>query len=251
MKILFSSIAAALSIFSLISTPIAMNALETQTVSSDYETIAQALAELNSYATIQESLKIQDPDIAYAMKKAELMADLLISSTGKLKYDLCPSIKSAFIPAHPEEYEVNMSKVLDHLNASWQPFFDSVKAPDNTNFLIDLVLHSIFGLGIDVQITDRHAKVAVLGSMLSPYNQGPVGDCFAVNNVLRDHDEYYKHSADDFKSIVMHGYLKRLVNESPDYFFFLPILADDDRDQLFTITAHKNLRIYMQVALFS
>ena len=50
--------------------------------------------------------------------------------------------------------------------------------------------------------------------MLAPYNQGPVGDCFAVNDVIRDHTEYYRHMAMDCASIVMKGYVERPVNSS-------------------------------------
>jgi hypothetical protein len=39
-----------------------------------------------------------------------------------------PSVKAAFISAQPQEWEVNMGKVLDQLDTSWQAFFATVKA---------------------------------------------------------------------------------------------------------------------------
>ncbi len=198
--------------------------------------IQQALKSLNEYASIQRGLNLQNPDLAYAMRKALVMADLLVKSDGRLNVTLCPLVKSAFIPATPEEYEVNMGRVLDQLDSSWQAILSNVKAPNNPNSVSALVLRALFSLRLDQPITDRHAKVAVIGAMLAPYNQGPVGDCFAVNDVIRDHQEYYRHAAEDYASIVMQGYVKRLVNDHVDYFFFLPVLTDDDRNQPFSLT---------------
>jgi hypothetical protein len=198
--------------------------------------IQQALGELNQYAKIQKDLNIQNADLAYGMKKALLIADLLLDPQDKLKIDLCPTIKSLFISTHPEEYEINMSRFLDNLDPSWQSFFDQIESPKDPNCLSCISLRALFSLGPKQPLTDRHAKVAVLAAMLAPYNQGPVGDCFAVNDVIRDHHEYYRHIAEDCTSIVMKGYVERPVNGISDYFFFLPILADDDRDQPVEIT---------------
>ncbi len=190
--------------------------------------IAQALAEWNVYATLQNALKVQNGDIASAMKKALLAADLLIQADGSLDIGSVSLVKSAFISSQPQEWEVNMGKVLDQLDTTWQSFFSTVKAPLATNQVATIALKGMFSLSPSQRVTDRHAKVAVLAAMLSPYNQGPVGDCFAVTDMIRDHQEYYKHAAEDYASIATNGYLQRPVNGSNDYFFFLPSLADDD-----------------------
>jgi hypothetical protein len=199
--------------------------------------IEDARTQLKAYITLQKTLKIQNAVIAYGMKKALTMADLLVSADGLLNLSLCQAVKSAFISTKPEEYEVNMSKVLDQLDTSWDSLFQNTRAPKDPSTITSLLLHSLFGLAPDQPVTDRHAKVALLAAMLAPYNQGPVGDCFAVNAVIRNHREYYRHAAEDYRSILMFGYIDRPVNNHPDYFFFLPILADDDRDKLFAITS--------------
>jgi len=198
--------------------------------------IQQALSQLQQYSDIQKSLNIQNPDIAYAMRKALTMADLLVKTDGTLDISSCAAIKSAFISSHPEEYEVNMRKVLDQLNSSnWQTFFANIQAPSDTN-VGNFALRALFSMDPITPMTDRHAKVAVLAAVLAPYNQGSVGDCFAVNDVIRDHEEYFRSAAQDYRSIVMNGYIERPVDTVTDFFFFLPILADDDRDQPFTLT---------------
>lgn len=221
---------------SAISIPIISHAA-TQQAPADQSTLQQALSLLDQYKTLQNSLKIQTADVAYGMKKALIMADLLIDSDGTLNINLCPSLKRSFIPSEPEEYEVRMEKVLDQLDISWQSFFTNITAPQDSTHVGNIALRALFTLKSTDTITDRHAKVAVLSALLSPYNQGPVGDCFAVCDVIRDHDEYYRHAAQDYQSTIMQGFIERPVDNALDYFFFLPALADDDRNQSFNLTA--------------
>ncbi len=199
--------------------------------------ILQALKQLKNYANTQTQIPIQNSDLAYAFKKALVIADLLINSDGSLNLAIRPSIKLAFKLYNPKEFEANMGKFLDHMDPSWQPFFDTVSAPQDPNGAGSLALRALFGLAPDQPLTDRHAKVAVLSALLAPENQGPVGDCFAVSAVIRDHDEYYRHSADDYRTLVASGMVQRPVNGTVDSFFFLPVLADADRNQTFQISA--------------
>lgn len=198
--------------------------------------IQQALTALSQYQQAQQAAGLQDPNIACSMRKAIVLADLLIDSTGQLNVSLCPSLKAAFIPANPLEYEVDMARVLDQLDSSWQPFFDAISAPADHS-LSSLLLRALFSMQVSDTITDRHAKMGVLAAMLSPYNQGPVGDCFAVAEVITDHEEFYQHAANDYAEMVQKGYLTRSVNGQPDNFFCLPVLADTDREQPFNIDA--------------
>ncbi len=185
--------------------------------------IDQAVSHLDSYAASQKQAGIQDPDLAYQMRKALLMADLLFDAQGMLQLDQTNAVKAAFLPAPSLDYEVNMARVLTSLDNSWKSFFDGISAPAN-----DIILRGLFSTET---VTNRHAKVAVLSALLAPYNQGSVGDCFAVADLVRDHTEYYRHTAEDCRSIVMNGYVARPVNNSVDYFFYLPSLADDDLRQ--------------------
>jgi hypothetical protein len=215
--------------------PILSTAVETQ-LPTPQQVIESALTELQSYAKLQQSLGIQNADLAYGMRKSLVMANLLINANGSLDTSLCPLVKSTFISStNPEEYEVNMSKILDQLNASWETFFASM--PASSNATGSLVLRGLFSLNPSIALTDRHVKVAVLAAMLSPYNQGPVGDCFAVNDVIRDHEEYYRHAAEDYLSVILNGSIARPVDGSTDYFFFLPDLADTDRNQTFSLSS--------------
>lgn len=191
-------------------------------------TIDQALAGLNQYAEVQKNLNVQDPDLSYGMRKALVMADLLFDQNGKLNLDSIKLVAAAFIPSQPTDFEANMARLLNELDATWQPFFDRVTAPANS-----LVLEALFSTKT---ITDRHAKVAVLAALLAPYNQGSVGDCFAVADVIRDHTEYYRNAAEDYRSIVMNGYVERPVNGSTDHFFFLTQLADTDLNNQISLT---------------
>jgi hypothetical protein len=209
--------------------------VKTDTPPQQQHPIQVALDSLTNYANVQRTLTIQNPDIAYAMRKALVIADLIIQTDGTLNISLCPSVKASFIPSNPEEYEVNMGKVLDQLDASWQGVFANIQAPTDPNSVSSLVLRGMFSLAPNQPLTDRHAKMAVLAAMLSPYNQGPVGNCFAVNDVIRDHQEYYRHAVEDYQAIAMNGFIQRPVNNTRDNFFFLPILADSDRDQPFNL----------------
>jgi len=199
--------------------------------------ITQAVAALNQYKSVQASVKIQNVDLAYAMRKAVVLAQLLIGPDGKLNFALCPAIKSAFVPQNPLKYEVNIGRVLGLLNASWQPFFDKITKPKDPTSLANNLLRGLFGLRSDEAVTDLHAKLAVLASLFAPYNQGSVGDCFAVADLIRDHEEYHKHSADDCAQLVQKGYITRTVGTVPDNFFFVAVLADDDASAAFALDA--------------
>lgn len=186
--------------------------------------VDRAVAELEAYAQLQKKVSVQDPDLAYGMRKALMMADLLFDESGKLLLERASDIKQGFLPSLSEDYEVDMNRVLGVLNASWQPLFDAIKAPSDS-----LLLQGLFSTQ---KISDRHAKVAVLAALLAPYNQGSVGDCFAVSDVIREHEEYLKKSAGDYASIVQNGYVERMVDEKAEHFYFLLQLADDDRGQV-------------------
>lgn len=207
----------------------------TQAVAHNQQ-IDQAVAQLNQYRQLQSNLKLQDPDLSYGMRKALVMADLLFTTDGQLNLSLIPDVKAAFVPQNPEEFEVNMGKVLDQLDAVWQHFFAGVTLPKDPAGVAMSSLRAFFSAGPQTTLTDRHAKVAVLAAMFAPYNQGPVGDCFAVSDVLRDHKEFYQHAANDYAALVMNGYLTRPVDNKSDYFFYLPVLADDDRENQVAIT---------------
>ncbi|MBX9744657.1 MAG: hypothetical protein K2X08_05540, partial [Chlamydiales bacterium] len=210
--------------------PVIVNATVPNPVitTAEQSAIQQALSQLDVYTTMQQTLRVQTADVAGAMKKALLVADLLIQADGSLDLSSCSLVKTAFISCQPQEWEVNMGRVLDQLDTAWQSFFASVKAPTIVNQVPTMALKAMFSLSPSQVLTDRHAKVAVLAAMLSPYNQGPVGDCFAVTDMIRNHQEYYKHAAQDYASVVANGYIERPVDSSVDDFFFLPILADDD-----------------------
>ena len=199
--------------------------------------IQQAVDQLNAYASLQKALAVQNSDLAYAMKKALIAADQLIQADGTLNIALASAVKAALVPSSPLEWEANMGKVLDQLDTTWQAFFATVVAPNPANQVAQIALKAMLSLSPSQAVTDRHARVAVLAAMLSPYNQGPVGDCFAVNDVIRDHQEYYKHAAVDYQSIVTNAYIARPVNGALDYFFFLPTLADEDLSQTFHLSA--------------
>lgn len=197
--------------------------------------IQQAVSDLNQYRLIQQQAGIQDPNIAYAMRKAIVVADLILDPTGNLNLSLVPVLKSSFIPVKPLEYEATMGRVLDQLDLSWQLLFNSISAPKSSNALSNLIIRSLLSLKASDTISDRDAKLAVLASMLAPFNQGPVGDCFAVADLVRDHDEYYQHTAKDLASVIQSGNLTRAVGAANDYFFFLPTLADNDVITPFTL----------------
>lgn len=211
--------------------------------------IQKAVAQLDQYHQAQIRAGIQEPNLCYAMRKALILADLLVDASGKLRADICQQVKPYFISSQPLEYEQNISRVLDILDSSWQSFFDAVKKPQNQSYA-NLILRALFSLSAKDMITDRHAKVAILSAMFAPENQGPVGDCFAVADLIRDHQKYFKHSAQDYAEIVQKGYLTRLVNTQDDNFFFLPTIADIDCDKTFHIDTAGNIKS-ANIALFN
>ena len=103
------------------------------TLAAKQDAVNQAVSKLNDYAAMQQSLNIQNSDLAYAMRKAFVMADLLVHPDGSLDFAMCPLVKSAFISAQPEEYEVNMAKVLSQPKSAWPAILTSGNAPHDLN----------------------------------------------------------------------------------------------------------------------
>lgn len=207
------------------------------TRAAEDSTITQAIDALNQYATLQKKIGIQNADLAYAMRKALVLADVLIGQDGTLNLTSIQAAKAAFVPDHPLKYEVTIGHVLDQLDASWQPFLDSVVAPSKSAVAANTVLRGLFGLNAKDVVTDRHAKVAVLSALFAPYNQGPVGDCFAVAGLERDHEKFFKHAANDYAQIVQHGFVTSTVGVVQDNFFFVNVLADSDISNVFYLNA--------------
>lgn len=203
--------------------------------------IQDALSRLNAYTAVQEQMNIQDADLAYGMRQALEMAELLISSEGHLDPSMGSRVANALITAPILEYELNMREVLEKLDATWIDFFDQITAPQEEALQSQLALRALFRLKHDEVLTDRHARVAVLSAMLAPYNQGPVGNCFAVAAMLRHHEDYFRHAATDYAALVMRGYLTRTVDQEVEYFFFVPTLADGDREKTFSLSQKGDL----------
>ena len=98
MKIL-SSVLMTLVAVSVFNVPSGTIVYADQTSLSD-SAIQTALVELNQYTDIQKHLNIQNADLAYAMRKALVMADLLLDAEGKLNLKFMSSCKiPAFISA--------------------------------------------------------------------------------------------------------------------------------------------------------
>lgn len=232
--------AATLIVFSSFLIPLESKTAVTQ-VSSDQMAIQQAIADLNQYKQMQKKLGIQDAELSYGMKKAIVLADLLLTPSGTLNFSRCGLLKSYFVPEDPEEYEMNIERILDKLDGSWEDYLDRIFKPEDHTGVSSQIIKAMLGIPPGETVTNRDAKKAVLTSLFSPYNQGPVGDCFAVSDLIRDHNEYYRHSAKDYAEIVQYGYLRRMVNDAPDNFFFLPIIADDDQNNTLTIDRSANI----------
>ena len=190
--------------------------------------IEKIVSSLDTYKALQKTINIQHEELSCAMKKALVISQLLISATGNLNIHLIDQIKNSFISDPALKYEVNIGHVLDQLDNSWQQFFDHIKKPNEILLESNILLRGLFGLSPDEYITDNHAKIAILAAMLAPYNQGPVGDCFAVAVLVRNHEEYFKHSAIDYRDIIQKGYISRKVTDNLDNFFFIPVIADLD-----------------------
>lgn len=206
----------------------------------------EVIQQLEQFHKIQVQAGIQDAELSYAMKKALMLANFLFDSTGDLKIDLASAAKTYFVPSQPLEYEQHIGQVLDQFNSSWQDFFRGIKKPSKTNSdgsdnVADLALRALFSLSSKDVVTDRHAKVAVLAALLAPMNQGPVGDCFAVSDLIRDHNQYFQRSMQDYAEIVQQGFLQRLVNGKEDSFFFLPTIADSDSSRSLTVDSSGNI----------
>lgn len=197
--------------------------------------IQKSLADLDQYKKAQTIAGLQDPEIAYAMKKALVMADLLVSFDGQLNLAIVPLLKSYFIPEEPLEYEENNRQILEQLDSSWQPLLDQIVKPTNLNSYSTLMLRALFDLAPQEMLTDRHAKMAALAALFSPYFQGEAGDGFAVSNLIRDHEQLLTTAAQEYAEIIQNGYLTRQVDQNDELFFFLPILADPDRNKKLTI----------------
>ncbi len=193
---------------------------------------------LSQHTALQQEMNLQDANITHRLRKALAIAEVLFNFDGTFNIGECQSVKSTFLSAQPEEYEINMAKVLDQLDASWEPFFDSIKAPQDPHSANALTLRALFSLGATQPLTDRHAKVAVLTTMLTPYHQSPVGNCFAACSMLLDNKEFLRQTASDYASLIMNGCLIRPGNDGPDYFFYLPSLADEDLKKPFTLSIY-------------
>ena len=208
---------------------------------SQTDAIEQSIVELNQYVSQQQSYGLQDPNLAYAMRKGVVLATLLLDSDGTLNTALCPALNTSFVPEQPLEYEANIGRILDLLDSSWQAFFDGVVKPVDSNSPSNLTVRALLSLPNEEPITDYHAKVAVLASMFAPYNQGPVGDCFATADMVRDHYLYYTHAADDYAALVKNGYLTRLVDKHNDNFFYVATIADGSCGTGLSITSDGNI----------
>lgn len=194
--------------------------------------VNQAVKRLEHYANLQKQLNIQNPGSAYGMRKALVIADLLITAEGNLRAELCQEIKAAFIPSQPQEYEVNLGRILDQMDVTWQAFIDRIEAPRDSACVSNTTLRALFSLGSSNRITDRHAKVAVLAALFAPESEHSFG---ASGNVLRSHEEFFRHAAADYAMLVKKGFLKRPVRKGSGEFFYLPNLADPDRNLHFDL----------------
>jgi hypothetical protein len=171
----------------------------------------------------------QDPELCLSFVQAQTIAKILLTSKGILNLGMISTIKDAFTTTKsPYGYEIGMDRVLSSMTAAWQPVLDTIVKPIAGNQASVDVIRSDLGLSQHTAISDNHAKWAALKAILSPVNQGAVGDCFAVAWTIKKHNEYMLQSLQDYAELLQYGYLTRTVNGKPDQFFFKTSLADTD-----------------------
>ncbi len=201
------------------------------------------LAIVQNYWTIQKTIGLQDPDLAKSIKLPIEIANLLFNSNGQINMAILDPLNKTLFPSTRKllQYEQIIQRVLTQIDSSWQPLFDAIKKPQDSNNVANEVIRADLGLAEDTPIQDLHAKYAVLAALLTQHTQGPVGDCFAVAFSIELHNEFLMNTLQQYTELSQFGSLKRLVNGNPDRFFFKLTLADDDLQKPITIDRQGHL----------
>lgn len=194
--------------------------------------IKKILAQLDQFYLDQHKAGIQNADLSYANRKALLLADMLINSSGELKTDLISDVSRYFFASDLQEPERRMKKILKKLNELWQFYFKIVDKPDHTIDNSNLALKALFSLSPEDPLNNRHAKVATLAALLAPTDQDPVWDCFDLN---RNQITYYVNCMKNYDEIIEKGYLTQKKNGQHDQFPFVNSIPDEDLENIFKV----------------
>lgn len=195
------------------------------------EEFHRAISHLNhllaSFHSLQKRSNLEDPFPSVCLRTSREIALALLTPQGQLNLGIIPDLKAAlFPPGHKYlDYELKVSRVLDHMDVSWQPLIDSVIKPNQEAERSIQAIRADLNLPLSVAITDLHAKQAALAALLSCHPRA----------FTRDGSQFLKDILAQYKELIQYGSIGRWVNGNFDRFFFLNKIGNDKLQQLISV----------------
>ncbi|MBI3236565.1 MAG: hypothetical protein HYZ48_02500, partial [Chlamydiales bacterium] len=201
--------------------------------------IDKKVKEFYREAPFFKKFSLQDFSLVCGIQIPFVIADLLLTSKGRLNLQLIPDIKEAFFLDRKEnlEYQKGISKMLKQMDSSWQAEIDRIQPPLDEKGPSSWMIRADLGLAPSDPITLRHAQIEAIASILTQLCQGPVGDCFAVAWAIKKQQEFALNALKDYRDLIHFGYLVRQVDGVDEPFFFKTTIADDSLSESIAIDA--------------
>lgn len=173
---------------------------ETKKKVASYETFSAKFGVLPA-ATIKEALLPQ------------IIASLLITSTGKLNLGIVKAVQKALFAKEPTDAQKEIVRVLEQLrkDKNLQTITESVSAPVKDNIAYSAVAASC-GLGSTEEVTTVHARCAFLSALLAVPAALPEACGYATSIGKFVKELRLDKCAEDLKALVMGGSLARSID---------------------------------------
>ena len=198
----------------------------------DNEIIINLRKQLNEHEELHKKTGVQNHKRAVAIKLAHCLSDILLTDSGNIRASLIEPLRKAlfgnrkvFFP-----YEQDILFILKKLETSHElrTKFKAIRKPSSPEAPANLIIRLMLGLHANTEITDRHAKLAALFALFSHLRQGNSGSCFATRIAINQLTTNPEKCLDDFKSLIAHSMLTRIVDgETMEFPVFLSISRDD------------------------
>ena len=181
-----------------------------------------------SMAAAQVECALQNAAESRNCEAARLLAERLINDSGEIEtvglfLDDPDQVAGGLGAApHSKQLARTLKKLRDE--PQLQQKLCSIGKPEPANPACQLIRSSL-GLATGDEVTEVHARKAVLSAMLAELRQKDVGSCFATSTAIRVHDDDPGRLLDDLKQMIERGKLTRNIPQlnAPDFPCEVPI----------------------------
>lgn len=204
------------------------------------EILTHSFRRLNELKHSHKKTGLQDPNVCFRNNLPVTLANLIISSTGRINFGILAEIANEMQTHHifPQQYKQNLFRFLEDLKAkhNLREQFNSITGLGNEKAPASIVIRSCLKMKADEPITPLHAKRCAFAALASHLRQGSDGSCFATPLEIVLLSSRPELCLNDFSSLLEFNKLTRQTNRITRDFPFLLRMSGNRLEKIISLS---------------